>query len=206
MDVRRLLARLAAGLVSAFRGTHAGDREPEVQGRVATAGSIAQRPSPLPPGSMSTWLADGRRLRIQRTVRSRHLQGDHASQHTALPIPTEIERQRANPAISRPAASVGGASPNEATFPQVLAAPTPTVPTVPLQPVSALPPDILVDFTGELSAATLEAIEGMDTTQRRLIFLRYLVRQGIYNEGFVERRLPEQYWRSRGVTGPSPEN
>ncbi len=70
---------------------------------------------------------------------------------------------------------------------------------------SALPPDISVGFTGELSAESLAAIEGMDATQRRLVFLRYLVRQGVYNEGFGERVLPEQYWRSRGVDGPASE-
>lgn len=56
-----------------------------------------------------------------------------------------------------------------------------------------------MDFTGELSAASLAAIEQLDATQRRLIFLRYLVRQGIYNEGFGSHPLPEQYWRSRGL-------
>jgi hypothetical protein len=93
-----------------------------------------------------------------------------------------------------------GTAPNtaEAPLPQVLA----SSPAAPSQPLSTLPPDISVDFTGDLSAATLAAIESMDATQRRLIFLRYLVRQGVYNEGFGERRLPEQYWHSRGVQGP----
>ncbi len=68
----------------------------------------------------------------------------------------------------------------------------------PASSLPALPPDIHVDFTGELSAATLAAIEQLDATQRRLIFLRYLVEQGVYNEGFGAHPLPEQYWRSRG--------
>jgi hypothetical protein len=45
--------------------------------------------------------------------------------------------------------------------------------------------------------ATLDAAEGMDAVQRRLMFVRYLVRQRIYNEGFSANALPEQYrWES----------
>jgi hypothetical protein len=48
------------------------------------------------------------------------------------------------------------------------------------------------------SDASLEEIEAMDASQRKLIFLGYLVRQGIYNEGFKAPELPEQYRRSQG--------
>jgi hypothetical protein len=48
------------------------------------------------------------------------------------------------------------------------------------------------------SDASLEEIEAMDASQRKLIFLGYLVRQGIYNEGFRAPDLPEQYRRSQG--------
>jgi hypothetical protein len=38
----------------------------------------------------------------------------------------------------------------------------------------------------------------MDADQRKLIFLSYLVRQGIYNEGFKGADVPDQYRRSQG--------
>jgi len=48
------------------------------------------------------------------------------------------------------------------------------------------------------------ALEAMDASERKLVFLGYLIRQGIYNEGFSVRELPEQYWRSRGREQDAP--
>jgi hypothetical protein len=49
----------------------------------------------------------------------------------------------------------------------------------------------------------LEGIEQLDATQRRLVFLQYLVRQGIYNEGYALQDLPPQYHHSAGMDEPA---
>jgi hypothetical protein len=51
--------------------------------------------------------------------------------------------------------------------------------------------------------AMLQAAEGMDDVWRRLVFVRYLVRQHVYNEGFNADDLPEQYRWTNGESGGS---
>jgi hypothetical protein len=59
-------------------------------------------------------------------------------------------------------------------------------------PSQALPPS-------RSAQTSLDSAEGTDETQRKLIFLRYLVRHGVYNEGFANNGIPEQYHRSLGL-------
>lgn len=47
-------------------------------------------------------------------------------------------------------------------------------------------------------AADLD-LEGLSAVERRLVLLRYLVRQRVYNEGFSRDRTPAQYHRSLGM-------
>jgi hypothetical protein len=51
----------------------------------------------------------------------------------------------------------------------------------------------------------LEGIERLDATQRGLVYLKYLVRHGVYNEGFQVQDLPPQYHRSAGLDESSDE-
>lgn len=52
----------------------------------------------------------------------------------------------------------------------------------------------------------LDALEGMDAVQRRLVLIRYLVRQRVYNEGFSPDATPEQYrWSTTPQTPPVAE-
>jgi hypothetical protein len=74
------------------------------------------------------------------------------------------------------------------------------------QPVSVLPPDVYEEFPGACSVALLEEIAHKETTRRRLLFLCYLVRHGIFNEGFGDGCVPEQYRGSREVQEPVPRN
>lgn len=202
MDVRRLLARLRSGLLAVLLPRR------HAAATVGTARASTGAPSalaaPLPRRiGIVSWLEDGRHLRL-RPAKSARSESD--ARPDASVSPYELRRPRAGvPAVpGNPAPRLGSASANLAageSAPHVLASASAAATPSP----SALPPDISVGFTGELSAESLAAIEGMDATQRRLVFLRYLVRQGVYNEGFNERILPQQYWRSRGVDGPASE-
>jgi hypothetical protein len=51
----------------------------------------------------------------------------------------------------------------------------------------------------EPSPAILEGIEQLDAEQRGLVYLKYLVRHGVYNEGYPTQELPAQYHRSAGL-------
>lgn len=211
MDVRRLLARLGSAIAAIVPRRRAGS--PSL---MTVAGARSPAPSGVGPSlvgprshgeALTSWLRDGRRLRLRVGARS-----IPTSQTDALgrrqeadpsPSPASVSFSRSVPQAI-PGASVAatdGAPHARASMPTT-PAPSASVPSASVPSASTLPPDIRVDFTGELSAATLAAIEQLDATQRRLIFLRYLVEQGIYNEGFSEHPLPEQYWRSRGVSEP----
>jgi hypothetical protein len=148
-----------------------------------------------------SWLEDGRQLRLRP---AKSLRSEPNTRPDAPESPREIHRPRTgvpvvpSTSVPRPGSAPANLAASESAPHFVASASAPPSPSAP-------PPDISVDFTGELSADALAAIEGMDATQRRLVFLRYLVRQGVYNEGFSERILPQQYWRSRGVDGPTSE-
>jgi hypothetical protein len=201
MDVRRHLARLRETIREALRPV------PHVvlsEGQGNSAHDAALGDGPLIPArprrtSIASWLEDARRLRPRRALAGHEIAGDvpsagPASSHRPR---TGVPAVPGNPA-ARIAAQGAQLAPTDGAS-QLVASSSPTS-------SPATPPDIRVDFTGSLSAETLAAIESLDTTQRRLIFLRYLVRQGVYNEGFSERVLPEQYWRSRGVQGTAQPN
>jgi hypothetical protein len=209
MHMHRLLARLLASPVSAFASLSRaiGLRPPSV------LDIEEERVHSARPYRIKNWLEEGKRLRIRRDATAGARQ-DRPMLHLADDLSASA-RERGHARIgttTTPLPRLGGSAntpnladtPGEGSLPQVLA-PMPA-PAPASQPVFALPPDILVEFGGDYGAATLDAIESMDETQRRLVFLRYLVRQGVYNEGFGDRRLPEQYRRSRGLDGPMNGN
>jgi hypothetical protein len=202
MDVRGLLARFRSRVAARQSVRHS---PTAAVGAAAGASALSAAQRAPRRASIASWLEDGRRLRLRVTRPERIVPGADVSPstprsnasrpRTGLPAVPSTPLPLAGPASAAPAA--GEAVSESAAHVLASTSPTPAP--------SPLPPDILVDFSGDLSAETLAAIESMDATQRRLIFLRYLVRQGVYNEGFGERVLPEQYWHSRGVDGTASE-
>lgn len=74
-----------------------------------------------------------------------------------------------------------------ASPPQPAAPPTPPLPLVPgAAPAQAVPPAPPAD-----ADATEQVVQA--DAQRRLVFARYLVRRGTFNEGFSSDALPAQY-------------
>lgn len=197
MDLRRHLARLRESIRNALGETlcaMSGGRRRRVARQPLLAGAASGSVSRFPHrASLATWMEDARRLRPRRKT---------ANPSAPMSDPAAVPTAR-RPLAGVPVVPVNPAARLGAPGPQLVPGEGATQKVVASSPVPSagpLPPDISVDFTA-LTPEALAAIESLDTTQRRLIFLRYLVRQGVYNEGFSERVLPEQYWRSRGVHG-----
>lgn len=68
-------------------------------------------------------------------------------------------------------------------------------PTQPSQPLAAN----LQRLQNLADTEALAVLSDLDESTRRLLFLRRLVRQRIYNEGFSVEQIPAQYRRSHGL-------
>jgi len=175
--MRDLFARLMARLAGRAGGSRSSQHQQAALHPVATqVASSERRASVAPRHALGNWLEDGRRLRV------RIASAFTAPQDEQLRIDLRAQ---------------GAERPRVASGPNRLSAETPvalpqTAPLIP--PGSALAPASPPSFAD----ASLEEIEAMDESQRKLIFLSYLVRQGIYNEGFKGADVPEQYRRSQG--------
>lgn len=80
--------------------------------------------------------------------------------------------------------------------------PAPLASREPTQPASE-PLSASLQRLSELPDASLESLDQMDALDdmtRRLLFLRRLVRQRVYNEGFAMRDTPAQYRHSLGLS------
>jgi hypothetical protein len=175
MFIRRLMSRLGRIF----------SRHPARGWRTAAVvTAVSSRRSGVSRAGLRNWLEDGRRLRPAlpaQLSRGRGMVGDVAA------MPVDVTRERVvsgrmrvsdPPAVGQPPASK---------------TPPPSGPArgaIPLKRPSPLP-----DLTS--AEAVLQAAEGMDEVWRRLVFVRYLVRQRVYNEGFGADEMPEQYrWQS----------
>lgn len=118
-----------------------------------------------------SWLDDSQRLRPHPEQRAGH------------------ERPASEPAAPLPPTSV--THPLATNVPDEIA--TPPAPPLAAEPVPTPPQSTQPALPTAEGAASVA-----DGAARRLIFLRYLVRHGVYNEGFGKGNLPEQY---RGTTG-----
>jgi hypothetical protein len=165
----RVMARFA-GRASASRSSQQQAALYPVATQVATERKIRVAPR----YTLGNWLEDGRRLRVRFASAFSPAQEE---QRRVGVRAQEVERPRV---IS---------TPNRRTAETPVALPQ----TAPLVPPGSAPANAV-----SFSDASLEEIEAMDASQRKLIFLSYLVRQGIYNEGFKSPDLPEQYRRSQG--------
>jgi hypothetical protein len=126
--------------------------------------------------SVSNWLDNGRRLRPVVARKTMHAEAPAAivevSFATTAPLPEKAL------AVSQPcestskSQSVGGS--------EIIPSTSPPAAT-------------------ETHPSLLEGIEQLDATQRRLVYLKYLVRYGVYNEGYSRHDLPVQYHLSAGL-------
>jgi hypothetical protein len=132
--------------------------------------------------SVSNWLDNGRRL---RPVVARNT------------IPAE-----APAAIARVSYETSAPAPEKA-----LAVSQPCEPTLKSQSggTSEIIPSSSPPAATETHPSLLEGIEQLDATQRGLVYLKYLVRHGVYNEGYSRQDLPDQYHHSAGLDEPRDE-
>lgn len=133
--------------------------------RSVVTGQVA--PSPL-----VSWLDDAHRLRP-------HLR-------LAVTIPDLPVRQRGR----TPQPLRAEAAPSPAPEQQVA---TPPADRHDCQVVTAEPPALTPNEAHPDVDAELDGLEGMDAERRRLVLLRYLVHQRVYNEGFGRGETPDQY-------------
>jgi hypothetical protein len=77
----------------------------------------------------------------------------------------------------------------------------------PTQPVASEPLSANLQRLSELpdSLDNFDQMDDFDETTRRLLFLRRLVRQRVYNEGFSLDETPEQYHHSLGLSDHTGE-
>ncbi|HEX6121929.1 MAG TPA: hypothetical protein VFY89_02160 [Ktedonobacterales bacterium] len=187
MVVRRLMARLGRLLSSSSTTARAARaRQAALQAGAPPSG---QRSSAAPIRHHN-WLEDGKRLRPPRLYPlPKAAREDGLAPIITTPLPLPAERERV----------ISGRVRLTSDLTSDLAAITPAggPPQEPPPPTS-LPLDPLPALANLASAeATLDAAEGLDAARRRLMFMRYLVRQRIYNEGFSADELPAQYrWDS----------
>jgi hypothetical protein len=134
------------------------------------------RASATPRHALGNWLEDGRRLRVRLASAFTPPQDE--------PRRMDIRAQ----GTERPRV-VSGPNRRSAEVPASLPQTAPLIP-----PGTLAVPESAASFNN----TSLEEIEAMDASQRKLIFLGYLVRQGVYNEGFKGPDVPEQYRRSQG--------
>ena len=186
MLVRRFqqwLTRFLSRLTHRLRG------RPPVQAQrdAVLSGARCQSAASAGHTSGGNWLDDGRRLR-PGVERPRPERANQASQ-----APTAAgDASFRTPKGSRPRAATGQSEP----------------PLPPSADAPALKPPALVPPTPPLIASVSFEVgaDERDAQMRRgLASLKYLVRLGIYNEGFKGERVPEQYQRSVGM-GESPQD
>jgi hypothetical protein len=85
--------------------------------------------------------------------------------------------------------------------------PTPLASREPTQPVASEPLSASLQRLGDLpdSLDSFDQLDDLDDMTRRLLFLRRLVRQRVYNEGFSMDETPAQYRRSLGLSDQTGE-
>jgi hypothetical protein len=176
MSVRDFFDRVMARLAGRAGGSRSSQRQQAALHPVATQIASAERTSIAPRHALGNWLEDGLRLRVRLASAFAAPQDEQCRVDVRA---QEVERPRVIFGPNRRSVEA------PVTLPQ-------TAPLIP--PGTELAPTSPTSF----SDASLEEIEAMDAGQRKLIFLSYLVRQGIYNEGFKGAEVPEQYRRSQG--------
>lgn len=85
--------------------------------------------------------------------------------------------------------------------------PAPLTSREPAQPTASEPLSASLQRLSELpdSLDHFDQLDDLDDLTRRLLFLRRLVRQRVYNEGFAMDETPQQYRRSLGLSDHAGE-
>lgn len=129
-----------------------------------------------------------------------------AAQDTLPLMPTSYESPKTIPLIRlSPQVDLRYESPPTAPLPTPPATTAPLMSREPTQPASE-PLSASLQRLSDLpdSLDTFDQIGDLDDMTRRLLFLRRLVRQRVYNEGFAMDTTPEQYRRSLGLSDDHP--
>ncbi len=121
------------------------------------------------------WLDDTRRMRPHLATADRWTAPGHPSQTARFVLPDTLPI-----APSRPPERAAGS-------------------TTPLyEPLVAVPEPEPESSAAESSAAGEDPLDSLPA-QRQLMALKYLIRLGIYNEGFASSNVPDQYQHSMGI-------
>jgi hypothetical protein len=188
MTVRRLTQwtkQLCARIAARLRLT----TPSEAERQPVLSGAASAHPSGSTgftrPVTATHWLDDARRMRPRR-VRS-----------IPLPQPLTDETLEEKPVPPHPDPTVvrSPSSVNSLPLSTDRAARAPARESQPLRPEA--PPDV----APAAQQPETDTQQGLDEKlRRRLRSLQFLVRHGVYNEGFARNSLPEQYHRSVGMT------
>ena len=197
MIVRRFMSWLRLTVASLLhrarqRSAEQPVREPALVG-VASQAGLAERASPGL--SLSSWLDNGRRLRPRLRLAPRDPRDPGL-------IPTRPLRHKTQPVAM---------SDTPAPVPAPVSAPIePPAPRANLAPLASEPSDatriVPVTHTTGAQGDDLGDLERLDAETRRLMLLRHLVRQRVFNEGFASGDIPRQYHRSLGLDEPVAED
>lgn len=196
MIVRRFMSWLRLTVASSLerarrRSVTQPVREPSLVGVASQAGPAERASTGL---SLSSWLDNGRRLRPRLRLTPRDPRDPGL-------IPTRPLRHKTQPAAI-------SATPAPSASPAPAEAPAPRANIAPL--AAAEPSDttriVPVTHTTGVGGDDLGDLERLDAETRRLMLLRHLVRQRVFNEGFATGDIPRQYRRSLGLDEPVPED
>ncbi|MEO7001516.1 MAG: hypothetical protein ABI068_06920 [Ktedonobacterales bacterium] len=158
----------------------------------------------------ASWLDDGRRLRAPHgashetplaPMTSLASLEQQEQPKDATPPRTPPRRYRSTPSVQQGAHLIGATAP--ATLPLPMPSVSPALASasasMPLSPEGAAPAALAADDMlcedDDLAhlPTSLDDVDRLTEAQRRLVFLRYLVRQRVYNEGFPAQQTPDQY-------------
>ena len=145
----------------------------------------------------SSWIEDGRRLRALRRANS--LASSIApSAQTAAPPTLRVSQQQVYRIGAPASTTLPLPAPAPATTPAPVSLPLSAENATPFAAPAALAADQApgdTSWVDDLSnlPTSLDDVDKLTEAQRRLVFLRYMVRQRIYNEGFTPQQTPEQY-------------
>jgi hypothetical protein len=196
MIVRRFVSWLRGTLSASLRSMrrHAERqyaREPVLIGAPPRAESAEQTPPAL---TLINWLDNGRRLRPRLRL--------------TPPPPREQDKRTTRPLRYRPMPTTQ--PPQTELAPQISLAPI--APAAPEQIeaipdsslIPALPTAVNMDEYSDEYGDDLDALAQFDGDTRRLMVLRHLVRQRVFNEGFASDSIPPQYRKSHGAEASPP--
>lgn len=176
---RALFSRVAARM--RFTRPPARDRQPILVGSASALSSVSSDSW----GNVAPthWLEDARRMRPRRV--------------RALPLSPTPHDEAAGERSHRPHAdSEACRSPSSVNS---LPLATDGASRVKSREAQSLRPETSQEILPAESEPAAEATDMDETLRRRLRSLQFLVRHGVYNEGFARNTLPEQYRRSAGM-------